>query len=240
MLTNKFKVLTAVNTRSLLLPGVVVILIILSGLAFVRPKVNRNLQLKQETKVEEQTLAQLTAKLASLSSLDQNELSKMAKVLTKTLPTEQNVPLNFSVFKILAKKNNIEISGLSISPAGPVSTSGETVGNEANLLSYNLALEGKIEDAKEFMSQVRRTVPLMVTKSGTLENDLTSGTLKASFLVDSYYLFLPVSLGAVENPLIAISPQEDQIYQEINQLETVFEPSELIPIPGGKENPFSF
>lgn len=226
--------------RPFLIPGVIAIFILVSGLLLIRPRIGEIFSIQKDLKKEEKKLAQLTAKTAALEGLDQVELSEKAEIATKALPTEKDLPLILSALKVLAAENNIELLSLQVKPGELATPSTQEKKEELPLLSFKIEVSGQISDFKEFLAKLVKIAPLMRAKSVAIETEEMGGSFKANISLDSPFLPPPVSLGLPEEPLPQITTKEETVYQKLAGLDFSLREEELPVVPAGKENPFVF
>lgn len=236
MLENKSKSLKTAELRPFLIPGVVVIFILFSGLFLIRPRLNEMFLIRKNLKREEKRLAQLVSKTAALEGLDQVELSEKAEITAKALPAEKNLPLLLSVIKGVAVNNNIELLSLQVKPGELATPSAKERKQELPSLSFTIMVSGQMSDFKEFLDQLSKTAPLMRSESIALEE--MGG--EASFVLGSPFLRPPESLGLPEKPLAQVTSEEEEVYQQLARLDFFLIQEEFPLVPAGKENPFAF
>lgn len=220
--------------------GAIVILILISSWFLVRPKASEIFSIQRNLKREEERLAQLTAKSATLEGLDQTELSSRADIAAKALLSDKNLPLLLSTLKNLAAQNNIELRSLQVDPGEIATVSAKGEKEKLSFLSFEILVSGQMSDFKEFLAQIAKVAPLMVIQKVKIESQDSGGSFQANLPLDAPFLFPPASLGPVETPLAQITNQEENIYQELTQLN--FSLIKEVPpsVPSGKENPFAF
>jgi len=238
MLENKSESLKTAELRPFLIPGVVVIFILFSGLFLIRPRLNEMFLIRKNLKREEKRLAQLVAKTTALEGLDQVELSEKAEVVAKALPSEKNLPLLLSVIKGVAVNNNIELLSLQVKPGELATPSAKERKEELPSLSFTIMVSGQMSDFKEFLAQLSKTAPLLRSESIALE-EMTGGS-QASLFLDSPFLRPPESLGLPEKALAQVTSEEEEVYQQLARLDFFLIQEEFPLVPAGKENPFAF
>lgn len=222
------------------IPGLIFLLILISALFLVKPRLADIIQIQKELKKEKERLSQLTAKLASLESLDVSELTERAELTLKVLPGEKNLPLLLFRLKSLAVKNRLGLE-INTNPGELATDSAQTKDEKLPVLSFLLNVNGQMNDLKEFLSQLNQEAPLVRVQSLEISAD-EKVVLKTSsdLTLDSYFLSLPLSLGVSEKPLSLLTPKEEEIYQELSRLKFLEEKEMKFPsLPSGKENPFT-
>lgn len=226
--------------RPLFTPGLIVLLILVSGLLLVRPKINEILSARKNLKKEEKRLAQLTAKVAALEGLDQTELSEKADITAKALPSEKDLPLLLSSLKTLSAKNNIELQNIQVNPGELATVSAEGKKDKLDFLSFEIIAAGQMADFREFLIQLAKTAPLMRGESVVIDTEETGEGFQADLSLEAPFLPPPVTLGVTETPISQITPEEEKTYQKLARLDFYLVEEELPPVPAGKENPFAF
>lgn len=221
--------------KNFLLPGIVTLLVFLTTLSFLKPKVAAIIEVQKKLSQNKKNLTLLTQKLAALEGLDQTELTKKTDLLMAALPSEKKVPQALIIFKNLALETGVELEEIQVDP-------GELdVESEEEFLSFNIKLSGSIEKIGTFFDKLEKTFPLMrliVVDLSRPEGDLFNASLE----VQSFFLSLPKTLGAAEEELSLVTPQEEAIYRRLVDFKA-FQLKEELPLPltqTGKENPFTF
>ncbi len=228
--------------KPLLLPGLIILMIISSGLFLVLPRLRKTLDLRQQIKVEKEKLVNLTVKVSQLAELNQADLSKKAEVMSSALPSEGNLPFLLATFQSLAKNNGVEILSLTASPVygEAASSSGALQTADPVPISFKISLKGSANQIEEFLKQIKNTAPVIFLNLADVGGAGSETTFMAELEFDSYFLALPTSLGSPEKPLESITQKENEIYQKASQLRLAVGESEMADVPAGKENPFTF
>lgn len=235
---------TKLSPKAYLVPGLILIGVLVSAFVIVLPKYRQIGPLKSSIQKNEKKLAQLTVKSNYLKGLNQQNLTTRAGYLVKVLPEEKKVPYLFSLFKLIAQKNNLSVESISVSP-GPL-TENENKGDGIPLLSFDQSLEGKMSDIKNYFAQLARTAPLMVVESFSLTRSRDSGegeeVMELSMMVKTPYLFMPEEIGSIETPLTEMTSDDDLTFRRVSNLviESDLESQISRKVPVGKPNPFSF
>lgn len=240
MLKFKLPSLNFQQFRPFLIPGVMVIFIFVSGLFFIRPKISEILLIQKKLEEEETRLAKLTAKVASLEGLDQTELVLRVETTAKAVPSEKDLPPLLLVLKTLAAKNSLEIANLQVDPGKIATTSAQESPNRLSFLDFKIAIKGRMNDLKEFLTQVGQVAPLMVVRQVRIEVQDSSQAVQAELRLDAPFLLPPASLGSIEAPLAQITNQEEDIYQKLTDLDFALIEKEMPLVPTGKVDPFAF
>lgn len=107
-------------------------------------------------------------------------------------------------------------------------------------LEFKITISGDWTQLKSFLSQVEEASPLM----RIIKAEISSfpPMVEAALSLDSFSLSLPTTLGASETPMVAISPQEEEVYQQlVKTVPPIQEVSQSSSSgPSGRENPFIF
>lgn len=223
--------------RPFLLPGGIILVVLVSGLLLLRPRIEKIALLQRGLKQKEKRLVQLAAKKTSLEGLDQAELSSRSEIMAKVFPSEKDFPLVVFVLKKLTERNNLEITSLQVSP-GEIATVSAQPKKGPPLLSFTIEISGQMSNLKEFLTQVTKTAPLMILHQVEF-NLVEGGTALAKLTLESPFLSLPATLGRAEQPLSQITPQEEKILQELSQFDLSLIEEETPTVISGKEDPFS-
>lgn len=232
---NKYKPFT--------LPAVILLLVIFSGLLLLKPKVGQILGIHRHLSSQKNKLAQLTTKLYALQGLDEFELEERTKVLLRTLPSQKDLPGALVTIKSLTSTAGLELRGIQVEPGEISSESAQPEATKKyNLpfLEFKIKLGGNQTQLKDFLTKLASTAPLM--RVAAMEISQTEGgVIEADLKLDTFFLPLPSTLGLVEKPLVPLTSQEEEIYQQLVKISPAQtgQTATFSPIPSGKENPFT-
>lgn len=224
--------------RLLTLPTLVCLIILVLTLALLLPKINQIIKTRQSLAQEKVRLSKLTQKIADLEGLDESELSVKANLLISSLPTEKDVPKIFATLKSLGLQTGVTLENVKVTPGelSTISAQPKTKGPPA--LSFEVSAKGTMEAMKSFLGQATSTIPVMQITDVSLERAVGEAT--ADISLDTYFLLLPKTLGALETPLAKITLNEELLYQEIAEFTTPLTEETLPSVATGKEDLFSF
>lgn len=224
--------------RFLAVPTLIGLIILVLTLTLLLPKISQILKLRQTLAQEKVRLSKLSQKVADLEGLDESELSVKANFLINSLPAEKDVPLIFASLKSLSSQTGVTLESIEVAPGelSTVSAGRKTKGPP--VLSFEVSTHGAMEAMKNFLKQVESTIPVMQIIDVSLKS--TGGEAEADILLDTYFLALPKTLGALETPLVKITPNEELVYKEITRFTTPLTEEALPSVVTGKENLFSF
>lgn len=219
------------KVKILLIPLAIILLILFSSILFLKPQISGILAGQKELSLQRAKLAKLTAKKAFLGGLAESELEDKTKTTLAFLPAEKDLPRALATIRNLADSNGLELQGVQAEPG--------SISNGLESLEFKITISGDWTQLKNFLSQVEETSPLMRVVKAEISS--FPPMAEAILSLDSFSLPLPTTLGVSEAPLVAISPQEEEIYQRLVKIppptQGVFQPSSF---PSGRENPFVF
>lgn len=227
--------------KILLIPLVIILVVISVSILFLGPQISGILAGQKELSGQKAKLAKLTAKKAFLEGLQESELEIKTKTTLAFLPAEKDLPRVLTTIRNLAGYNGLELRGVQVGP-GNISTDSASPKPEKNgleSLELKIVIGGDWAQLKNFLSQVEESSPLM----RIVKADISSfpPAAEATLVLDSFSLPLPTTLGASETPLVAISPQEEEVYKRLVKIvppdQEVFQSSSGT---SGRENPFIF
>ena len=229
------------KVRILLIPLAIILAIIFVSILFLGPQISGILAGQKEVSLQKAKLAQLTAKAAFLEGLQESELEIKTKTVLAFLPAEKDLPRVLTTIRNLAGYNGLELQGVQVGP-GNISTDSASPKPEKNaleLLQLKIVIGGDWAQLKNFLSQLEEASPLMRIVKANISS--FPPAVEATLVLDSFSLPLPTTLGASETPLVAISPQEEEVYRQLVKIvpptPEFFQPSSF---PSGRENPFIF
>lgn len=224
--------------RFLALPTLVGLIILVLTLTLLLPRISQILKIRQTLAQEKVRLSKLTQKVADLEGLDEPELSAKADLMISSLPAEKDIPRIFATLKSLGSEAGVTLESIKVAPGELSTVSAQPRAKGPPVLSFEISAKGAMEAIKSFLGQVESTIPVMQTTDVSLTR--TEGEVKADISLDTYFLPLPKTLGAVETPLVKITPNEELLYQEIARFTTPLTEGALPSVTTGKEDLFSF
>lgn len=230
------------QSRRSLVSVLIIILVVVSALFLVKPKVSEILEARKAIKKEREKLAQLTQKEALLASLNEVELIQRANLTLAVLPVEKEVPLVLSSLKVLTIESGLTLGPIGVNP-GKISTgSAEISPPKAEVLpsyAFSLQAQGNTDQIKTFIEKVEQITPLLQVKSLSVsqeETDLASVDL----VISAFFLSLPEKVGPVDQPLLLLTQAEEEMLKKISSYQSVLTGEALPFVPTGKANPFAF
>lgn len=230
------------DIQPFLLPFLVIILIFTFSFVFLKPEFNAVLGINRKLINDKKTLANLTNKLNSLQGLAKAELTDKANLSLDVLPAEKDVPRNLFTIKKLAYNNGLTITNINIAEVGEISTpSAKQQLNKNEILpslAISVAINGNIEQIKNFIAQLELTSPLMKANNVFMTHKMGSSA-ETIINLQAFFLPFPQSIGKTEQPLSIITSEEEKVFTKISEF-TSFKDEENIPdLPVGKENLFT-
>jgi len=225
-----------------LFPGVVVVLISLSGMLVLKPQLTSFFDLRKDLAEQKKELAALSQKEAVLEGYDQNELQNRANFALKVLPAEKDSPLVLVTVRSLIYEHNLTLSDLTIG-VGSLGTESAKLKTKAEekegvpSFSLSLSFSGALTDLYDFLTAIESTFPLMRLEELSFSRE--GHSIEANLELVSYYLALPQSLGKTDREIIPVTSEEEEVYLEINQYSSPEGGVFLPPVTSGKENPFT-
>lgn len=236
----KGKQLDLKKYRAFLFPVVVIVLIALSAVTILKPKINDLSQLRKNLSKQKEELTQLSQKVAVLESYDQNELKKRADTVLRVLPAEKDAPRIIVILRGLVDKYNLELGSLNIK-VGDVSTeSAEPAVKDDSLpaLQLQLSVTGSLTDFYELLNTLESAAPIFgINQISMSRSGFSVGTKTG---LSSYYLAMPKEIGKISRQIIPITPEEENVYEKISGYKSVSTGTSLPFVGSGKENPFTF
>lgn len=226
--------------RDFLFPGIVIILIVVSLVIVVKPKITELMEIRGNLAKQKQELAQLIQKAAILEGYDQNELQVRANKTLKVLPAEKNGPLVLATVRTLVNEQDLDLEGLSVN-IGEVSTGAakpKSSKEKVPSLEIKLSISGNLDDFYKFLEGIQTTAPIMKIKQLSFSRE--GNSVSGSLLLASYYLNLPVDIGKTSSKIVPITSQEAEIYQQLSGYQLAISGNALPPIGSGKEDPFVY
>jgi len=226
--------------QSLLFPVMVVILILVSAITILKPRLNDLLGTRRDLAKQKRELAQLAQKVAILEGYDQNELQARTNQVNKVLPREKDGPLILATIRSLVSDYNLELSSLTVEVGEIATESAEPKRKEELLpsLTIQLSIAGGLENLYDFLEIIESTVPLM--RVDTVSTAREESTAESNIQLFSYYLAEPKDIGKVGRQVVPITSEEEEVYQKLSRYQPASVGTKLPYVGSGKENPFTF
>ncbi len=223
-----------------LFPLVVVILIVISTIAILKPKLDDLLKTRGNLTKQKKELAQLTQKVTVLEGYDQDELKDRVNKILRVLPKEKDAPLILVTMRSLANDYSLEISSLMIDVGELATESAELKTKKETLPSLNiqLSVSGSLGDLYDFLEAIESTTPLMRIDHVSIDREGT--TIESSIDLFTYHLAAPQDIGKVSRQITPLSSEEEEIYQKLSRYQPAIVGTRLPYVGSGKENPFEF
>lgn len=226
--------------QSLLFPVVVIILILVSAITILKPRLNDLLETRRDLAKQKKELAQLTQKVAVLEGYDRDELQTRANQVNKVLPKEKDGPLILATIRSLVSDYNLELNNLTIEIGEIATESSEPKRKEELLpsLTIQLSIAGGLENLYDFFEAIESTTPLM--RIDTISISREGSTADSKIQLFTYYLAEPKDIGKVGRQIVPITSEEEEIYQKLSRYQPARVGTKLPYVGSGKENPFTF
>lgn len=225
--------------RSLLFPLIVVILILVSAMTILKPKLNDLLETRMSLAKEKEELAQLTQKVAVLEGYDKNELETRVNQVLKVLPSEKDAPLILVTLRSSVVDHSLELENLDLE-VGEIATESTKPKKKEELLpslKIQLDVAGSLNDLYDFLEAAESTAPLMKVELVSINRE--GGTAEGGIQLSTYYLATPVDIGKVGRQIIPITSEEEGVYQKLSRYQPATTGASLPYVGSGKENPFA-
>lgn len=224
--------------RSYLFPVLVVILMVVSIITILKPRLNDLLKTRRNLAKQKKELAQLTQKVVILEGYDQNELEARINQILKVLPTEKDGPLIFATVRSLVADYDLELGSLNVE-VGEIATESAKPKSKKELLpSLEIQLDafGSLDNLYNFLEAIESTTPLMRIETVAISREGT--TIESKIQLSTYYLVAPKDIGKVDRQITPITSEEEEIYQKLSRYESPTVGTGLPFVGSGKENPF--
>jgi Tfp pilus assembly protein PilO len=228
--------------KTFTLPLFVVMLILIFSLTILRPKLEIIFKTSSQLNANKKTLTALTKKLATLEGLAKVELTDKTNLALDVLPAEKDVAGSLFSIKKIAYNNGLIVGDISISEVGELATvSAKQKASKNEIIpsfKVNVHLVGEVEKIKNFVSNLESNTPLMRISQISLNTKKDLGQ-EAIIYLDAFFLPFPASIGKSEQPLTAITAEEEKVFVKISQFNSFRNEQEIPNLPVGKENLFA-
>lgn len=227
---------TVAKYKFYFLPVLVLLIILITGSIFLKPKVVSLIEIQKKNSLERKRLSRLTEKVVALEGLDVNELTVKSDSLLRALPAEKDIPNFLASIKIISQQAGVSLLSLGVDPGALGTASSET--KSLPFVSFNLLVQGEKDKIKDFIQKIETVIPLMRVTNLSL-SDKEDNIVDGNIVLNAYFQPLPEDIGSIEQPILAITKEEDDTYQTLASLTPVATESSLPEVPSGRENPFS-
>ena len=226
--------------REFLFPGIVIILIVITAVTVLKPKIDSLLEIRQGVAKQKKELGQLSQKSAVLEGYDQNELKNRTEKLLKVLPVEKDGPLIVATMRSLVSENNLELISLGVNVGELATESAEPTKKEETVPSLKIALDvaGELGDLYNFLSAVESITPIMRVDKVGISREGTS--VESQVSLSNYFLAMPKEIGKVSRQIVPVNTEEEKVYQEVSNYQPPAMGTALPIVTSGKENPFAY
>jgi Tfp pilus assembly protein PilO len=226
--------------RHFLIPGVVLVLIVLSAILILKPKFDEIMKLRREIAKQKEELTQLSSKVAILSGYDENELKTRTEKLLEVLPAEKDGPLVMATVRVLVSEHNLELQKLTVG-VGKIATEAaeKKIQEPLPSLAVDLDVIGSLEDLNNFLDALEVAAPMMRIRQLTIIRE-EEETIQSKLQMASYYLTVPTTIGKPTRPVDLITSAEEEAYQKLSDYRLATLEAELPFVSSGKENPFAY
>lgn len=180
----------------------------------------------------------LRAKVALLESLDVDVLRGQLTDMLAGVPADKQLPSLFSTVDGLAAVAGVSIDSVDVSATGSLATaSAAKRGPEeqklgSNLLPYEVTIAGSLDQVRSFLATSNKVRRLMRIRDLDI-NFTGSSSATARIRMDTFYAALPATIGRVDQPLIALTPEEESLLNTMSALPHVGDISLPIEEGGG-------
>lgn len=205
------------------LPFFVLVVIILTTLFLLIPKVNQFIEIKRKISSQEKDISTLSMKIADLSSLSEADLVDNSNLLLEALPAGNEFFVFLGAVKKVAQESGLTIEDFDLTP-GVVSTGSAEAGKKFDVYTnpIKITFSGSYEDIRKFMDRLEKSLPTVIADELKITASListSSADISSGGKMQVSYYFLPVSkqLSDYYAPLPKISSEEQK---EIEGLKT--------------------
>lgn len=204
----------------------------------ILPTLNDALALKTEGDQNSATATILDAKLSTLKSADKTKLNDDLDKLEGALPTDKDAAGFLANINLNANTAGVSIQSVQLVPAAAAAASatpGAGASTSANVLEFQVAVNGDFPKVRDFLTRIETTRRVMAVKSIalTFDKDLT-----ASLSIDTYFQPAPTVVPGNVDLLPARTGAQDKIFTDIDS-RTVIVPPIITPNASGRTDPFS-
>lgn len=209
--------------RAMVTASTVVAVSILVLFVGIVPLIQQVFALNDELTALNARVSILRTKVALLESLDVDTLRAQLTDMLAAVPADKQLPSLFSTADGLAATTGVSINSVGVSATGSIATaSGQKRGPEeqklgSNLLPFEVEVEGSLDQIRSFLgtaNMVRRLVrirDLDITFTG-------SASATARISMDTFYAALPSAIGRIDEPLAALTPEEETLLSAVSAL----------------------
>jgi len=227
----------------LTLTALLTLLAVVVAVVVVIPKASEAMKATKTLETDKATLARLTTKLAFLEGLEAVQLQERNDLLLSVMPSRKDPVLSYSTIKILAQEASLADISINVSPGLVSSDSAQASGSaqitetKKDSMSFDFEGAGSKDQLMNFFARLEAVAPLMLIK----ELELTGGSADvflAKLRIESFFYDLPLTLGKIDSPLPALTPQEEVVFEAAKTYQKLPSGGEFTIIPQGKDDIF--
>lgn len=207
---------SAATIRSLLAKYQVIVWIIATTLTcismtffIIYPQTMEYLSLNQTISSNQSQIQLLTQKLDNLKKISLAEYKRSYTTLLQALPKERDLLPAIATIQNVVIENNLQILTVGFS-------SGST--SQANTDSFiiNLELSGRLNDIKNFASQINQSPRLMKLNSIDISTDRKTGNYHSAIAIQVLYNPSPDASTEIDTPIDPLSQQDLNLINDLS------------------------
>lgn len=208
-----------------IITAICMILIAVAGFMFgVVPAVSKIIDIRDQSVALSQSIDVLRTKLRILDSSDENTFRTELNDLVAAVPSDKSLPSLFSTIDGLSALSGVTVTDLALARPGALATgSGVTVITSeekqlgSNLLPFSVTITGSYNQIHDFLAQIVSVRRFLRVRNFEISyTDQT--TLSVHFGMDAFYVPIRQTIGAVETPLVTLSPKDQQLISEVSSM----------------------
>jgi Tfp pilus assembly protein PilO len=199
-----------------IIPILSILVVFLISTVIGKPKVDSIIQLNSDISSAKEKNSKLEKKrddLVALSSRENEIRGELANTRI-ALPDQKNISTYIIELDDLATKSGVEVRAMQVSP-GLLVESKPGVGQVANELSLNIAIEGSFEAVKTFFQRIYKAKRLINVESISTSFQNDTGFVNVVGAYKIYYKQRPQIPADASEVLPALSAQEQTLYNEL-------------------------
>lgn len=206
--------------RQLILPTVTLVMVVGLTLAVVIPQTVQAVADWKSLQALKQQVGVLTEKATVLSNLDLNELTVRTREVVADIPNDEDLGYFVAGVRSIAEQSGtgfgqVDLVGVAQVEASATAETKTAAKKGEQVIPLKVGVSGSLSDAKEFLRVVNNSVPLVELLEFQYGRGLGEDNFGGSVTLNFFYLGVPTTIGAVDQPMPVITSAEEETYQAL-------------------------
>lgn len=251
---------TSLN-KMILLPAAAIVAVIFIILQFTIPQIKQSLTIRQDIKVEKESLEKLVAKSTTLEKINEQDLKEKFQSVQDALPSEKNIPGLLYAISRLGDETGVSLGDIELAP-GLISTPSAIKGGpktatpsgvkvekgpplptviteapvQVGSLNFNVGVTGEYPAIRKFLGKIREISPLLSISKISLNPE--GGVTRPVFNIAFNYQLISSDYTKVDDPVSELNNKDRDTLEEISLYPDLSKMPAIATFSTGRLNPF--